>query len=190
MFIRPTKLTFRDYFVSTEDEIDEDYKWVSTRNSSDPSVAGSSSASSSDVAGRYEGALHKYEHDFLVEYRKRWPNRCYQLNQNPAKHAHKSRDDGELHTIIRNCHILFADGPNMNRALTPQEVLIAQGFPLNEELSKIATGCQPCCSFELQRERSRNEMMMQAGNSININMIGAAQLFLLGFVRRSDFFLP
>ena len=107
-------LTFRDYFVSTDSEIETDYKWVSSRPGTTPPLQ-----HDRPNAERYELALVNYELQFLDEYRKRWPGRCWQLNQDPVKRTTKSRDDGKLHTKIKKCHIILADD-DIGRALTPE----------------------------------------------------------------------
>ncbi len=63
------------------------------------------------------------------------------------------------------------------RWFTPLELLALQGHPVYESLQHAAFGAT--CSFNMPRDRSRNAMGGQAGNSFNLNMIGVVLLYVL-----------
>ena len=102
-------------------------------------------------------------------------------------------------TIIKNCGIVMSQ-PH-GRWLFPSELLASQGFPTTPALLKAALGgrTNSVCSFNEEREdhempltrqaipgRKRSAVCGQAGNAMNVNMIGAAVMWLLGFVTRGD----
>ena len=73
------------------------------------------------------------------------------------------------------------------------ELLASQGFPVFPELLDAAIGQQTAvCSFNLTREsrlfppRHRTATSGQAGNTMNVNMIGASLVHQLGFTERLD----
>ena len=92
-----------------------------------------------------------------------------------------------LHTIIRNAHVLWAE--SFGRWFTSREALLAQGFPVtNDALSwsqQSAPEIKPLCSFNISRlqsnfaSRSRVAMMHQAGNAMNVNVVGSVLLFAM-----------
>ena len=82
-----------------------------------------------------------------------------------------------LMTIIKNVGLVFwSQG---NRWLTPSECLLAQGFSVTLE-SKVHA---ESTSFDVPRAFPRNQsaMFMQAGNSMNVHMIGLALVWALVF---------
>ena len=106
--------------------------------------------------------------------------------------------------MIRNVHIIMS--PEHRRWLAARELLCSQGFPAFDFLIIAATaptngggGASSCslvpsavCSFNLSREsrccppRHRTSMSGQAGDSMNVNMIGAALVQQLAFTVRLD----
>ena len=84
--------------------------------------------------------------------------------------------------------------PSQPRWLVARELLCSQGFPVFESLCQVACGKQgvPLCSFNVDRERlglsPRKWVPMagQAGNSMNVNMIGASMVQQLAFTVRVD----
>ena len=107
-----------------------------------------------------------------------------QLNQDPS-FSRVMPTCEVLHTIIRNAHIVWAE--SFQRWMTSREALLAQGFPVtNDALSWSQQGAPetvPLCSFNKSRlqanyySRSRGAMMHQAGNAMNVNVVGSV-LFL------------
>lgn len=74
-----------------------------------------------------------------------------------------------LHTIKKNSGIIFND--NKKRWKTPDELLVAQCFPIPIALPKPRQ--PPTCSFGVERsDRKRGQLSAQAGNSIHVNVIG------------------
>ena len=65
---------------------------------------------------------------------------------------------------------------------------------MNQELLEVATGGECCCSHQVEHDgptgRDRNETVMEAGNSMHVNVIGAALVYPLAFVRTTAFELP
>jgi hypothetical protein len=69
-----------------------------------------------------------------------------------------------------------------NSFLTPNDVLLTQGFPTRSSMSMDA----PCCSFALDRSHSLNATTGQAGNSMNIHIAGVMLMYGIMFCTRSD----
>ena len=135
---------------------------------------------------RFVRALTNRELEFLAGYLRLVPsiaNSIVQLNQNPESHATHNRGRSRLQTITRDNHMLLS--LELGRWLTSRELLLAQAFPM---LDLMGSMVEPGpCSFSVDRERfgfpprRRNSMSEQVGNSMNVNAIGAAFLWLFGF---------
>lgn len=74
------------------------------------------------LQGPFYKALTSYELTNLLEYRRRWPNQAWQLNQDAVSHGQHSNAQ-YLHALIRNCGLIFAEKPG--RWLTASEMLLA-----------------------------------------------------------------
>ena len=105
-----------------------------------------------------------------------------QLNQNPEQFpSYNRRRRHRLQTITRNNHMLFS--LTFGRWLTLRELLLAQAFPVLDTIGSILGRGGPC-SFNVDRaslgfgERKRNAVSEQVGNSMNVNAIGTAFLWL------------
>ncbi len=152
-----------------------------------------------DDLSAFEKALTDVEYGRYLVYKEKWPNCCYMLNQDVHTHPQRSSEH-LLPTIIRNVGILFS--PMHKRWLTARELLCVQGFPaLNHLLAAATTGdtsfsldearpgtkLSPVCSFNVANAtRQRSSMAGQAGDSMSVNMIGAAIVHLIAFVVRLD----
>ena len=116
------------------------------------------------------------------------------MNHNPLNHPNYNRHPHRLQTIIRNNHRLFS--LKHGRWLTVRELLLAQAFPVLDTIGSILgrgrgggpqgpPGCP--CSFNVDkrslglRERKRSAVSEQVGNSMDVNAIGEAFLWLFGF---------
>ena len=186
LFNRPSTLTYQNLCVATAKELQDDFEWLARRKCSPLKEVEQLPDATHPTS--FESALSPVEQDWLAAYRQKWPGRVYQLNQDPVKHAQKSKANGILQTIIRNSYILFMD--EQRRCLTPREMLINQGFPLRSSLRDIATGGSQSCSFDKDRVRLRPEVVHQVGNTMHVNMIGAGIMWALAFARRADHCLP
>jgi hypothetical protein len=72
------------------------------------------------------------------------------------------------------------------RPMIPMELLISQGFPVYDELAEASCGDAgvKLCSFVNPRQRCRNAVAGQAGNSVNVAIMGASAAWIAGCVHR------
>ena len=106
-----------------------------------------------------------------------WPDVIVQISKTANGRGAAVAADGKLATLIRNAGLLFH--PGKGRWVTPSEMLIAQGFSMKDWMrhhGETTLFDVPC---EL---RSRNQVCMQAGNSMHLNQAGIALLYALGAV--------
>ena len=109
--------------------------------------------------------------------------------QDPTVHW-QNPNRGALQTIIRNCHLMFADASSIagvpscqlevnamhSRWLLPSELLLAQGF----RTDPFYIGDYVQSSFSTLREgRSPAEVAKQAGNSMHCNVAGICWAHML-----------
>ena len=80
-----------------------------------------------------------------------------------------------MHTLIKNVGLVW--NSRAARWFAPLELIALQGYPVYESLQHAAFGAT--CSFNTPRDRSRNAMGGQSGNSFNLNMIGVVLLYVL-----------
>ena len=119
-------------------------------------------------------------------------------------HTHPQRSDTvRLCTLIKHPGFIFS--AEHRRWLSARELLAAQGFPTTPTLVAAATTgrvhgdgetlLMSMCSFNVADEdvvrrgfkaRQRSSMAGQAGDAMNVNTVGAAMVFFLGFVVRAD----
>jgi hypothetical protein len=143
----------------------------------------------------FEGNLLKWELYNYLGYIAKFPGHMmYMLGQHFERHPQHTRR-GLLNTIIKNAGILMA--PEYQRAMTPQEMLVSQAFPIYPWQISTACGmpvalCSAVCSFNLDRAsrslppRKRTSVAGMAGNTMNVNVIGAASIWALAYVGRRD----
>ena len=74
--------------------------------------------------GPFVRALTKVELDNMLEYRWRWPEEAWQLNQVAEVHAQHSNPQ-YLHALIRNCGLIFSQRPPTPRWLSATELSLA-----------------------------------------------------------------
>ena len=106
------------------------------------------------------------------------------LNQNPDGHPQKSSQE-LLNTLTKNTTVLMS--AEHRRPMIPEELLISQGFPVYEELAAAACGERggaKLCSFQNHRLRCRSAVVGQAGNSVNVAIMGASAAWIAGCVHR------
>ena len=102
---------------------------------------------------------------------------CY-VGQEPGAHNQMSFAEVML-TIVRSGSICWADG-NVRRALTAKELLSCQGFI---SYPSLATG--PMTSdFLRPRLRNRRQLLLQAGNSMPVPLVGLALMYSIIAVER------
>ena len=65
----------------------------------------------------WETALTEFELKSLTAYRLQWPNMAYSLNQNGATGYAMHSNEESLHTIIRNCGLIWSDSLGEGRVL-------------------------------------------------------------------------
>ena len=186
LFIRELNMSWRSYLIATQDDLALDLDWSRKRRQSAYNIyeAKEKPDPKADEL-RYRGldtpwfrALTCLEQTFVMGYynmRISGMPVC-SAGQNPWKHTSHNRGSTKLATIIKNAHIQYSldDG----RWLTAEELLLAQAFPV-----KGLAGNGEWCSFSKPREgRHRTTMIGQCGNSMNVNAIGAALMWMFSNV--------
>ena len=107
------------------------------------------------------------------------------LKQNPftrdtgARFAHYCTGT-VMHCVTKNVGLQWVVGINPERWLTPREILLAQGFPVHNNMYGHERH-----SFSKPRARSRNAMFTQSGNSMPVLMSGLFFLCAVINVERS-----
>ena len=126
----------------------------------------------------FEWALSRLEHGFFTGYKRMCPDGVAMLQQCPFLHHTSNRGSpSRLHTLFKSMGIVYS--LRHGRWLTPNELLSVMLFPV------YGGPWGESCSFARDRmmfnlpPRSRNVMVEQAGNNMNINMIGVAELYVL-----------
>jgi hypothetical protein len=130
----------------------------------------------------------------------KYPNRIVMLGQHFEKHSQRS-SARLMSTIIKNGGILM--NPQLQRAVVPAELFVSQAFPYYDWQIGTACGipieeCTHVCSFGVSRlsralpPRGRRSLVGMAGNTMNVNIIGAATIWALAYAQRQDrqFLMP
>lgn len=141
--------------------------------------------------------LNPFEQRVLLEYETKYNDKVYQLNQDETKERGIVSSERYLQTIIKNAHLLWVD--TAQRWLTAEEMLLAQGFPLSSGIKVvlpdggIVTDLTPtgraCCSFNVvDTDRVRKEMASQAGNSMNVSVVGVPLVYCIAMCERVENF--
>ena len=126
-----------------------------------------------DDGNPYAMALIPSERVRLEFYERTYPQHVFDLNQNDIKKL-ISPVDGHLHTIIRNCGLVWNPSLTPPRWLTPQELATAMGFPVDDGSIKITgVSCWISRSMGAKNFRSHRSAMNQIGNSMHVNAIGS-----------------
>ncbi|CAK9057697.1 unnamed protein product [Durusdinium trenchii] len=135
--------------------------WASSRPCSTWSETDTPKSSEGDA---FLKTLTETEFGFYGKYVSRFPGGIYSLNQNPDVTCIQSVGQ-VMPTLISSCSILFS--ALHQRLLTQRELLVAQGFPTQEEWTH---GVQ-CSSFSrLSEWPSHSALGKMAGNSIHTNV--------------------
>jgi len=188
MFARECNATWRVYFVAQEWELSSELAWARSRANS--KFWELSEADKNDIDNRkdkWRNALTGYEVGHLNSYEQTCAlGRVWSLTQDANKHPICSGED-ELQTILKHCGLLWND--ELKRWMTPNEVLMSMGNPT---ISTPGMQLPLACSFQVDRTalglppRSRNAKLHQAGNSMNVNVMGYLTIYRLLFVEKLD----
>lgn len=133
---------------------------------------------------RFLQALTPMEKRYLDDYYTLCPTKygVVQLNQNPLLHPMHNHGRPVLQCIVKSNHLLFS--LEHQRWLTNTELLLALAFPAVPAFAPHGEQC----SFSEPREhrgftpRKCHIVAQQVGNSMNVNAIGAALMWVCGFV--------
>lgn len=134
----------------------------------------------------FESSLTESEAKILADYKKEEQHPVYglicSLNQRPAAGRGVSSKSKTMYTLIANPSLHFLT--KQKRWLLPSELLILQGFPVLARFSQPGGTKKPACSFAAAPQlpaRRRLDTLKQAGNSMQVPVIGATMLYVLIF---------
>lgn len=181
------------FFCADEEKVKAELAWAAGRPGSRSHKRESPDGTGLAItdSNAFEWALTETEYTWLQTYKINYPGRCYSLNQNPIGFATKSPSQKVLHTVIKNCHLIWGDSVHerlqklgtqtiwkCDRWLIPEELLFSQGFPVFPWMrnSEHASWTINRNEFGLT-ERSRHAVAGQAGNTMNLNVVGIIFLF-------------
>ncbi|CAK0872721.1 unnamed protein product [Prorocentrum cordatum] len=203
LFHRVLKCTFLEFLVADKDgrlgdNLADELAWASNRPTSRAqhkcdTVHDLINASSEP----YYDALTFGELKFLDEYTLKGiaDGRAVMLNQSEERgYGIKSSEDGILHPLIANpaLHFVVSNAKGIKRWITGYEMLVCQGFPVLNELSNPCGDCVRTCSYgrlvgdnDLP-QRHRKDMVVAAGDSMQVPVIGAVLCYVLLCVRFGD----
>lgn len=201
-FTRVCEISWRDLLTCTPEdkEWQEELNWARSRGGASRSQL--TDETEAETASVFQKALLASEADNYTVYKERWPHQCYMLGQNPSKHPQKSSGP-LLMTTIKNCGLVMS--MDHQRWIFAVEHLAAQGFPSTEALLRTCLDGDrvEVCSFNVDRtsrltpqkpgkgrrrfipERTRTAVCGQAGNTMNVCMIGSVILWQLAFCVRA-----
>ena len=184
LFLRKSSLTHKDFLIAPESELATELQWAMGRKMRKGRGKGNNIDATIIVPTnetRFEDALTESELTNLRLYEKFYgKDRVYSLCQSANRHPQFSSKI-TMHTIIKNVGLAFSVPGK--RWYAPRELLAMQGFPVYGFLEG-QLGCKCSCSYP--RERRRNAMGGQAGNSFNLNQIGVVLLWTLTHTRRAE----
>ena len=92
-----------------------------------------------DRGGPFYRALTKYEVENLLEYSYMYPGQAYQLNQSASEHAQCSNRQ-YLHTLIRNCGLIFTESAQPPRWLCATEMWLGSLLLLQPSTPSLFAG--------------------------------------------------
>ena len=185
-FHRVCRITWRDFLVARDDELQTELDWGTGRKNSLAS-ARTEPAKKVVLDDRdcFRLALVDFEHANLEDYEANLPGRVYSLHQMQRKGRGHSSTPSHLHCLISNLNLYWADVRDMpgyrfsGRWLTPRECLLAQGFPVSD------LGAKAHCSFNKHRRRNRTAVLGQAGNAMFVPCPVLCALFMTTQVPRT-----
>lgn len=183
-FSRRCTATWHEFMFDTADNINKDILWAAKRNKS--CAKGKAEMVLTGDRPAFS-ALTEAEKTYLARYKNIRPHGLYMLNQNPAAgRGMMSSEDGAIYTLIKNNCINWDD--DADRWLTPKEVLSLQGFPVEERLANPVGRPRALTSFLFNRvrQRNRNHVLGQAGNSMNTMVCGLIWIYTVIFLRPKE----
>lgn len=128
-------------------------------------------------------ALTEAEFHNSKDYKKRWPNMCFNLNQSAEERGSKSTTKF-LQTFIHIFGLMFTYSPKIGdtpRWLFASEALVAMGFPVHPDL--VMTRANPeafvLTSFNVERRRKPADARAQCGNSDSLLLAAVSELYSL-----------
>ena len=199
IFHRICRVDFKVFFVAnTVDRLqamlDEELVWARGRPTSKFQFIDREPEDETipEAAARpYYDALTLSEHTFYKEYEAAQViDRVIQLNQSPARGRGIQSGKRDLHSLVSSAATHYfkstTDGVDIDRWMSAFEMLFAQGFPIMNRLSNPSGGIVRTCSFgeyEEEPRRIRNHVVQQAGNSMQLVVVGAVLLYVLMFVK-------
>ncbi len=176
-------------FPLAEDEMYQELKWSCERKKSGAFVEKVDFQELlEDEENAFERSLTDPEKEILSDYRAmpQHPDlgMICMLNQKPSSGRGISSSTRTCYTLISNPSIHYLT--KHKRWLLPSEMLILQGFPVTSALSCPGGPQVPACSFAAAPSlpaRSRRNVQAQAGNAMQIPVIGSVLHYLLIFTR-------
>ena len=123
------------------------------------------------------------EKDWLCTYQQIAPGAAYSLGQNPNVRPTTSKHN-ILQTLIKNMGLLWSD--LHGKWLSCYGCLAAQGFPIHPRHTINGDVCTGFRDRSKVTPEDRTAIVGQAGNSMNITMIGLGLLFTVLMVKRNE----
>ena len=191
LFRRNCQCSWRELLVAEshpvlKDELEAEITWASKRPKSQHRHDTRDILS---LPQPFHAVLTEKEAEYLAFYQRSRPHCCVMLNQNPASGFGIASTPDVLHTLIRNP--AFHWSLDDHRWLSASEMLMAQCFPVLPRLANPRGSPARCTSFCAgghlgPRDRSRQHVVAQAGNSMNVSVCGFMRLFVLMWATRAD----
>ncbi|CAK0793492.1 unnamed protein product [Prorocentrum cordatum] len=202
LFHRALETTFMEFLVGHKDrrlgkQLEEELNWAAGRPTSRASKYQNVTELKEKAKYPYYDALTFGEIKFLDQYEVKGglEKRCAMLNQSEDRgYGIKSSEDGILHPLVRNpaIHFVVDTENNIKRWLSGYEMLVCQGFPVLNELANPGGELTRACSFGRCLEdndlptRFRSTMVKQAGNTMQVPVVGAVLAYVYLCVRFGD----
>ena len=189
LFFRQCTISFQSLLVADSEELEAELKWSRGRQlSRSHNVPLPSTSTWAQDVNVFRDALTATEQERLAQYTSKFgATRCMMLAQNPLTRPILSPSAEVLNTIVKHVRLLWVPSLRQPRWWTATELLLTQGFPCTTRvLSKGNEADVQCTSFGQPRRRSVLQMRAQAGNTMNVNVVGVFLIFLLSFTNRSD----
>ena len=106
---------YKKLTMESAEQTDEDWKWQD--------VLDHVPMAATSCVGPFFKALSPQEMSNLLGYKRAWPEQAWQLNQSASEHGQHSNSH-YLHTLIRNCGMIFSDQVYPPRWLSPSELFL------------------------------------------------------------------
>ena len=187
---------YSDYFIATDDEIDEEIAWALSRPSvkerhSDFGPKGKVKCREWRTARSFQDERNSPLSALTVAERCRFHTYTIlfdrsglvcDVGQNPCSRPVVSNKTGHIPTLIRGMGIMMSAQPSPQgvvRWLTLGELLEASGFPVSHEAMAVSSAW---CQFSRDRvkpaTRTRRSVGHQLGNAMHVNVVGGYSLVL------------